>query len=166
MNSKRVSILRQCLLPSVWVALTIFLNIIFQTISSFCEGTDTSVLDYWWRLLWVSKPGWNSLLRALSPGALFLRHRFYGSLSQCEQTLISAIIFTVFFVCFVNRQLGFWCKLVIGNTERKKVKEFAPPGTSVNRRDRRVNVWEKSLIVTFGMDNNSLVGLKSVFFSK
>ena len=26
--------------------------------SPFCGATDTSILDFWWRLLWVSKPEW------------------------------------------------------------------------------------------------------------
>ena len=25
---------------------------------SICGATDTRVLDFWWRLLWVSKPEW------------------------------------------------------------------------------------------------------------
>ena len=26
--------------------------------SPFCGATDTPILDFWWRLLWVSKPEW------------------------------------------------------------------------------------------------------------
>ena len=33
----------------------------------FCGATDTPVLDFWWRLLWVSKPGWTPHLCASSP---------------------------------------------------------------------------------------------------
>ena len=29
-----------------------------EDISPFCGATDTSVLDFWWHLSWVSKPGW------------------------------------------------------------------------------------------------------------
>ena len=29
--------------------------------SPFCGGTDTPVLDFWWCLLWVSKPKWAAL---------------------------------------------------------------------------------------------------------
>ena len=34
-----------------------FLNFL-EDISPFRGATDTLVLDFWWRLLWVSKPGW------------------------------------------------------------------------------------------------------------
>ena len=37
--------------------LFIFLKFL-ENMSSFCEATDTSVLNLWWRLLWVSKPEW------------------------------------------------------------------------------------------------------------
>ena len=36
--------------------------LIFGGHVSFCGGTDTAVLDFWWRLPWVSKPGWISLV--------------------------------------------------------------------------------------------------------
>ena len=40
-------------------------NIFFQKsledMSPFCGATDTPVLDFWWRLLWVSKPEWAAL---------------------------------------------------------------------------------------------------------
>ena len=35
--------------------------------SPFCGATDTPVLDFWWYLPWVSKPGWIPRLPALSP---------------------------------------------------------------------------------------------------
>ena len=35
--------------------------------SPFHGATDTPVLDFWWRLPWVSKPGWIPRLHALSP---------------------------------------------------------------------------------------------------
>ena len=37
-------------------------------ISPFCGATDTSLLDFWWCLLWVSKPGWIPCLRTFWPG--------------------------------------------------------------------------------------------------
>ena len=32
-----------------------------EDIGPFCGATDTPVLDFWWRLLWVSKPEWAAL---------------------------------------------------------------------------------------------------------
>ena len=29
-----------------------------EDMSPFCGATDTPILDFWWRLLWVSKPDW------------------------------------------------------------------------------------------------------------
>ena len=28
---------------------------------AFCEATETPVLDFWWHLLWVSRPEWAAL---------------------------------------------------------------------------------------------------------
>ena len=36
-------------------------------LNNFCGATDTPVLDFWWRLSWVSKPGWIPCLHALLP---------------------------------------------------------------------------------------------------
>ena len=47
-------------------SMTFFLKI-FEDISSFCGATDTPVLDFGWRLAWVSKPGWSPHLRAFLP---------------------------------------------------------------------------------------------------
>ena len=44
-----------------------FLNKFLEDMSPFCGATDTPVLDFWWRLPWVSKPGWIPRLRASSP---------------------------------------------------------------------------------------------------
>ena len=38
--------------------LNFFLNKIFEDISPVRGATNTPVLDFWWRLPWVSKPGW------------------------------------------------------------------------------------------------------------
>ena len=38
-----------------------FLKHFWGDISPFCGATDTPVLEFWWRLLWVSKPGWAAL---------------------------------------------------------------------------------------------------------
>ena len=35
---------------------------IFGRHKSFCGATDTPVLDFWWHMPWVSKPGWIPLL--------------------------------------------------------------------------------------------------------
>ena len=35
--------------------------------SNFCGATDTPVLDFWWHLPWVSKPGWIPCFCASSP---------------------------------------------------------------------------------------------------
>ena len=40
---------------------TFFKKNILEDMSSFCGATDTPVLDFWWRLLWVSKPEWVAL---------------------------------------------------------------------------------------------------------
>ena len=45
----------------------IFLNSLWTTWVLFCGTTDTPVLDFWWRLPWVSKPGWIRRLHALAP---------------------------------------------------------------------------------------------------
>ena len=47
-------------------ALVFFKNFL-EDVSPFCGATDTSVLDFWWCLPWVSKPGWIPCLHALSP---------------------------------------------------------------------------------------------------
>ena len=44
----------------------LFLFKFLEDISPFCGATDTPVLDFWWCLPWVSKPGWNRFLRAFS----------------------------------------------------------------------------------------------------
>ena len=36
-----------------------------EDISPFCGATDTPVLDFWWHLLWVSKPEWAALCTCL-----------------------------------------------------------------------------------------------------
>ena len=38
-----------------------FLKIFLEDMSPFCGATDTPVLDFWWCLLWVSKPEWAAL---------------------------------------------------------------------------------------------------------
>ena len=50
---------------SYWNAILLKQN--FEDISPFCRATDTPVLDFWWCLLWVSKPGLILHLRATSP---------------------------------------------------------------------------------------------------
>ena len=44
-----------------------FLKKYLEDVSPFRGATDTPVLDFWSRLLWVSKPGWIPRLHALSP---------------------------------------------------------------------------------------------------
>ena len=44
-------------LPGVHGELVTFSKKCFEDISPFCEATDTPVLDFWWHLPWVSKPG-------------------------------------------------------------------------------------------------------------
>ena len=39
-------------------------SLILEDISPFCGATDIAVLDFWWRLPRVSKPGWISRLLA------------------------------------------------------------------------------------------------------
>ena len=38
----------------------IFFKKFLEDIISFCGATDTPVLDFWWCLLWVSKPEWTA----------------------------------------------------------------------------------------------------------
>ena len=50
----------------------------------FYEAIDTSVLDFWWRLLWVSKPEWAVLftlgrgmrISTISPSLLWNKAQF------------------------------------------------------------------------------------------
>ena len=46
----------------------IFFKKILEYISPFYGATDIRVLDFWWHLLWTSKPGWISHLHASLPG--------------------------------------------------------------------------------------------------
>ena len=41
--------------------LRVFLKKNLEGISPFCGASDIPVLDFWWRLLWVSKPEWPTL---------------------------------------------------------------------------------------------------------
>ena len=52
--------------------------------SPFCEDTDTPVLDFWWRLLWVSKPV-GSALFALGRGVQYIRLDSPLVLHQADQ---------------------------------------------------------------------------------
>ena len=64
----------------------IFLNFLnfFEDMSPFCGATDTPVLDFWWCLPWVSKPGWIPRLRALSPACQeFLRFTSGATPADC-----------------------------------------------------------------------------------
>ena len=45
----------------------LFLKKNLEDFSSFCGAADTPVLDFWWRLPWVSKPEWIPRLHASSP---------------------------------------------------------------------------------------------------
>ena len=51
-----------------------FLKNKLKDISPCCGATDTLVLDFWWRLSWVSKPGWIALLRSARQSSLFDPH--------------------------------------------------------------------------------------------
>ena len=56
------------------------LILLIKTISydlPFCEATDTPILGFWWRLPWVSKPGWITRFHAFLPAHnLFLRFTY------------------------------------------------------------------------------------------
>ena len=45
----------------------VFFLKLLEDMSIFCGATDIPVLDFWWRLPWVSEPGWIPRLRASSP---------------------------------------------------------------------------------------------------
>ena len=49
-----VCILLECIL-------VVFFKTVLEYISPFCGATDTPVLNFWWCLLWVSKPEWATL---------------------------------------------------------------------------------------------------------
>ena len=44
-----------------------FFSKFLKDISPFCGATDAPVLDFWWCLPWISKPGWISSLAYFSP---------------------------------------------------------------------------------------------------
>ena len=44
-----------------WRPFNTFLKKYLEDISPFCRVTDTPVLDFWWHLLWISKPEWAPL---------------------------------------------------------------------------------------------------------
>ena len=50
-------------LTKVFLIWSFFFHLIsfLEDISPFCRATDAPVLDFWWRLLWVSKPEWAAL---------------------------------------------------------------------------------------------------------
>ena len=50
--------------------------------SPFCGATDTPVLDFWWCLLWVSKPEWAALF-ALD-GGVHVSLRFTSGLTPAN----------------------------------------------------------------------------------
>ena len=48
--------------PSIHAFMCDFFPKFLEDISPFCGVTDNPVLDFWWHLLWVSKPEWAALL--------------------------------------------------------------------------------------------------------
>ena len=73
---------------------------------SFCGATDTPVLDFWWCLPWVSKPGWIPHLRALSPVCHeFLRFTSGATPADCIAWQPAA--FHTCYICSRGRLPGF-----------------------------------------------------------
>ena len=62
-----------------------------EDISPFRGATDTSVLDFWQRLPWVSKPGWIPCLCTLSPACNeFLRFTSGVTPADCIEVSMAA----------------------------------------------------------------------------
>ena len=72
-NSLAVNIIAKYLLPStqtceeVCNGQSLFVLIFWRTQVLFCGATDIPVLDFWWCLSWVLKPGWIPHLPASLP---------------------------------------------------------------------------------------------------
>ena len=60
--------------------------------SPFCGATDTPILDFWWRLVWVSKPEWVlpflSLAAARGRSRIPLRRGCQPSGRGCQHTFL------------------------------------------------------------------------------
>ena len=61
-----------------------FLNKLLEDMSPFCGATDTPILDFWWRLLWVSKPEWVLPYSSLAE-AYLLCYTFNAELIPAEE---------------------------------------------------------------------------------
>ena len=76
--------------------------------SPFCGATDTPVLDFWWRLPWVSKPGWIPRLRASSPAhielCLVFRTSTYSFPENTQFLLIKVSIGNLISCCQSDQQ--------------------------------------------------------------
>ena len=73
-----------------FVELFFFLKFL-EDMSPFCGATDTPVLDFWWCLSWVSKPGLIPRLRALSPVCHeFLRFTSGATPADCIEVGMAA----------------------------------------------------------------------------
>ena len=90
----------------------IVMDFFFEDISPFRGDIDTPVLDFWWRLPWVSKPGWIPCLRALSPACKswdspLVRHLLVASMvAGCFGFLVTS---TLGFKARVNCVLSRLC---------------------------------------------------------
>ena len=80
-------------------------SVFFENVSPFCGTTDTPVLDFWGRLLWVSKPAWIPHLPACySSDSPLVRHL----LTTWPQTLHSLILFWPLDFCEINTPWRHW----------------------------------------------------------
>ena len=85
-----------------------FLKKFLEDMSPFCGATDTPVLDFWWRLPWVSKPGWIPCLRALSPVCHeFLRFTSGVTPADCIEVSMAAGCIP-YMPCSRGRLPGWW----------------------------------------------------------
>ena len=72
---------------------------------SFCGTTDTLVLDFWWHLLWVSKPEWAALF-ALGRGVHDVSSlRFISGVTPAD-LLTAGMAAKVFSSIYLQRGIG------------------------------------------------------------
>ena len=68
---------------------TSFIFKFLEDTSPFCGATDNPVLDFWWHLSWVSKPGWISCLCAFSPVVII---RFTSGVTPADCMEVSMVV--------------------------------------------------------------------------
>ena len=101
--------------------ITSFFKKFLEDISPFCGATDTPVLDFWWCLLWVSKPEWAALF-VLGGGVRVTRSLRFTKIIKREyppfvatKPIFIGLNIGLNFVIYVNRPLVYpdSCYLVV-----------------------------------------------------